>query len=194
MTVRKLVRKLVYTRENWKSRIEILIREGLKEKEEWRDCSSIERMGLISIHPFYGLSHVPHQLFPPFLSSRSGEHHPPPSVWIPPALSADRPGSYSARDAMPEATAGSSGKSFLQRARGKVLRWLRRSLRTTHQVNTLSHPLKGRSSQFLSRSRFDRINYLLRKQNLCIPPAVLLQLFSKNAFALSVTVVQWSIT
>ncbi|XP_025073883.1 anion exchange protein 2 isoform X7 [Pogonomyrmex barbatus] len=36
---------------------------------------------------------------------------------------------------MPEATAGSSGKSFLQRARGKVLRWLRRSLRTTHQVD-----------------------------------------------------------
>lgn len=36
---------------------------------------------------------------------------------------------------MPEAAAGSSGKSFLQRARGKVLRWLRRSLRTTHQVN-----------------------------------------------------------
>ncbi|KAG5337665.1 B3A2 protein, partial [Acromyrmex charruanus] len=36
---------------------------------------------------------------------------------------------------MPEATAGSSGKSFLQRARGKVLRWLRRSLRTTHQID-----------------------------------------------------------
>jgi hypothetical protein len=36
---------------------------------------------------------------------------------------------------MPEAAAGSSGKSFLQRARDKVLRWLRRSLRTTHQVN-----------------------------------------------------------
>nr|XP_050853768.1 anion exchange protein 2 isoform X2 [Vespula vulgaris] len=37
---------------------------------------------------------------------------------------------------MPEAGAGSSGKSFLQRARGKVLRWLRRSLRTTtHQVD-----------------------------------------------------------
>lgn len=39
---------------------------------------------------------------------------------------------------MPEAAAGSSGKSFLQRARGKVLRWLRRSLRTTHQVNVSS--------------------------------------------------------
>ncbi|XP_014486199.1 PREDICTED: band 3 anion transport protein isoform X3 [Dinoponera quadriceps] len=36
---------------------------------------------------------------------------------------------------MPETAAGSSGKSFLQRARGKVLRWLRRSLRTTHQVD-----------------------------------------------------------
>ncbi|XP_014613871.1 PREDICTED: anion exchange protein 2 isoform X1 [Polistes canadensis] len=37
---------------------------------------------------------------------------------------------------MPEAGAGSSGKSFLQKARGKVLRWLRRSLRTTtHQVD-----------------------------------------------------------
>ncbi|XP_018349830.1 PREDICTED: band 3 anion exchange protein isoform X2 [Trachymyrmex septentrionalis] len=36
---------------------------------------------------------------------------------------------------MPEATAGSSGKSFLQRARVKVLRWLRRSLRTTHQID-----------------------------------------------------------
>ncbi|XP_018315029.1 band 3 anion transport protein isoform X2 [Mycetomoellerius zeteki] len=36
---------------------------------------------------------------------------------------------------MPKATADSSGKSFLQRARGKVLRWLRRSLRTTHQID-----------------------------------------------------------
>ncbi|XP_011328913.1 band 3 anion transport protein isoform X4 [Ooceraea biroi] len=36
---------------------------------------------------------------------------------------------------MPEAVAGSSGKSFLQRAGSKVLRWLRRSLRTTHQVD-----------------------------------------------------------
>ncbi|XP_070520679.1 band 3 anion transport protein isoform X2 [Cardiocondyla obscurior] len=73
--------------------------------------------------------------FSPLSLSRSGGHHPPPSVWIPPALSADRPGCHSARDAMPEATAGSSGKSFLQRARGKVLRWLRRSLRTTHQID-----------------------------------------------------------
>ncbi|XP_012224582.2 band 3 anion transport protein isoform X3 [Linepithema humile] len=51
------------------------------------------------------------------------------------SASADRPGCRSARDAMPEAAAGSSGKSFLQRARGKVLRWLRRSLRTTSQVD-----------------------------------------------------------
>ncbi|XP_034170972.1 anion exchange protein Ae2 isoform X2 [Osmia lignaria lignaria] len=36
---------------------------------------------------------------------------------------------------MPEAAANSSGKSFLQRASGKVLRWLRRSLRTNHQVD-----------------------------------------------------------
>ncbi|XP_031828295.1 anion exchange protein Ae2 isoform X2 [Nomia melanderi] len=36
---------------------------------------------------------------------------------------------------MPEAAANSSGKSFLQRASGKVLRWLRRSLRTSHQVD-----------------------------------------------------------
>jgi len=54
------------------------------------------------------------------------------------SASADhRPGCRSARDAMPEAAAGSSGKSFLQRARGKVLRWLRRSLRTTHQVKEI---------------------------------------------------------
>ncbi|XP_054012180.1 band 3 anion exchange protein isoform X2 [Hylaeus anthracinus] len=36
---------------------------------------------------------------------------------------------------MPEVAANSSGKSFLQRASGKVLRWLRRSLRTSHQVD-----------------------------------------------------------
>ncbi|XP_029169549.1 band 3 anion transport protein isoform X2 [Nylanderia fulva] len=36
---------------------------------------------------------------------------------------------------MPEAAAGSSRKSFLERARGKLLRWLRRSLRTTHQAD-----------------------------------------------------------
>lgn len=35
---------------------------------------------------------------------------------------------------MPEAAGNSSGKSFLQRASSKVLRWLRRSLRTSHQV------------------------------------------------------------
>ncbi|XP_032665183.1 band 3 anion transport protein isoform X2 [Odontomachus brunneus] len=91
-------------------------------------------MGLISIrHPFFGSPPV----FPlsPSLFHSSRPRHPPPSVWVPPALSADRPGCHSARDAMPEAAAGSSGKSFLQRARGKVLRWLRRSLRTTHQVD-----------------------------------------------------------
>lgn len=54
------------------------------------------------------------------------------------SASADRPGCRSARDAMPEAAAGSSGKSFLQRARGKVLRWLRRSLGTTHQVKEIT--------------------------------------------------------
>lgn len=75
-------------------------------------------------------------LSPRLFHSSRPRHHPPPSVWVPPALSADRPGCLSARDAMPEAAAGSSGKSFLQRARGKVLRWLRRSLRTTHQVKT----------------------------------------------------------
>ncbi|XP_026299841.1 band 3 anion transport protein isoform X5 [Apis mellifera] len=36
---------------------------------------------------------------------------------------------------MPEAAGNSSGKSFLQRASSKVLRWLRRSLRTSHQVD-----------------------------------------------------------
>ncbi|XP_076171149.1 anion exchange protein Ae2 isoform X2 [Ptiloglossa arizonensis] len=36
---------------------------------------------------------------------------------------------------MPEAAANSSEKSFFQRASGKVLRWLRRSLRTSHQVD-----------------------------------------------------------
>ncbi|XP_063986657.1 band 3 anion transport protein isoform X2 [Diachasmimorpha longicaudata] len=36
---------------------------------------------------------------------------------------------------MPEAGASSSGKSFLQKARGKVLRWLRRSLLTSHQTD-----------------------------------------------------------
>ncbi|XP_043287277.1 band 3 anion transport protein isoform X2 [Venturia canescens] len=36
---------------------------------------------------------------------------------------------------MPEAGTSSSGKSFLQRARGKVLHWLRRSLRASHQVD-----------------------------------------------------------
>ncbi|XP_066588626.1 band 3 anion transport protein isoform X2 [Prorops nasuta] len=36
---------------------------------------------------------------------------------------------------MPEAGTGSSGKSLLQRAGGKVLRWLRRSLRPNHQVD-----------------------------------------------------------
>lgn len=133
--------------------------------------------------------------FPLFLSSRSGGHHPPPSVRILPALSADRPGCYSSRDAMPEATAGSSGKSFLQRARDKVLRWLRRSLRTTHQVNALSYLSKGRPPQFSSRARdsCNRINYPPRKPNLRIPPAVFLQLFSKYPFALFVIVIQWSI-
>jgi len=113
---------------------------------------------LISIHPYHGLSHIPHQLSP--LSSWSGGHHPPPSVRIPSALSVDRPGCHSARDAMPEATADSSGKSFLQRARGKVLRWLRRSLRTSHQVNALFHLSKDQSLQFSSRSRFVQSNKL----------------------------------
>ncbi|KAL6421028.1 hypothetical protein ACFW04_013566 [Cataglyphis niger] len=36
---------------------------------------------------------------------------------------------------MPEVAAGSSRKSFLERARSKLLRWLRRSLRTTHQID-----------------------------------------------------------
>ncbi|XP_072744179.1 band 3 anion transport protein isoform X4 [Anoplolepis gracilipes] len=36
---------------------------------------------------------------------------------------------------MPEVAAGSSRKSFLERARSKFLRWLRRSLRTTHQID-----------------------------------------------------------
>lgn len=59
-------------------------------------------------------------------------------------LAAERTSVTSARDAMPEAAANSSGKSFLQRASGKVLRWLRRSLRTSHQV--IKHPVCSRPS------------------------------------------------
>ncbi|KAK0093325.1 hypothetical protein PV326_013821 [Microctonus aethiopoides] len=36
---------------------------------------------------------------------------------------------------MPEASGNITGKTFLQKARGKVLRWLRRSLRTSHQAD-----------------------------------------------------------
>ena len=35
-----------------------------EKKEERRDYSSIEHMGMISIHPFHELSYVPHQLSP----------------------------------------------------------------------------------------------------------------------------------
>lgn len=62
-----------------------------------------------------------------------------PLVRVPPVPSANRPGCHSARDAMPEVAAGSSRKSFLERARSKLLRWLRRSLRTTHQVIKMGH-------------------------------------------------------
>lgn len=97
-------------------------------------------MGLISIGvrapSLPRFMRFPTSLFPLFLSSRySRWHHPPPLVRVPPVLSANRPGCHSARDAMPEVAAGSSRKSFLERARSKLLRWLRRSLRTTHQVN-----------------------------------------------------------
>lgn len=74
-------------------------------------------------------------------SSRPSVCWPPSGATLSVAVSvlevrarADRPGVTSARDAMPEAAANTSGKSFLQRASSKVLRWLRRSLRSSHQV------------------------------------------------------------
>lgn len=71
---------------------------------------------------------------------RSAAAAPSPSVWVFELEAREPSGAavISAPDTMPGAAANSSGKSFLQRASDKVLRWLRRSLRTSHQVIPLA--------------------------------------------------------
>lgn len=129
--------------DEWEGRVG----KGSRRKKQRRGDSLIERMGLISIH--VRASSLPRTVhafisppssFPSFsLPGLPGGTTLCPLVRVPPVLSANRPGCHSARDAMPEVAAGSSRKSFLERARSKLLRWLRRSLRTTHQVIKTDH-------------------------------------------------------
>lgn len=79
MTVRKLVRKLVYTRGNWKSRIEILIREGAERKR---------RMKRLLLDWAYGVD-----IDPPLLRivARSPPALPPPFSLPGPASTTLRP-------------------------------------------------------------------------------------------------------
>lgn len=176
-----LARKLVYTKGNWKSWIEILIngmsregrvgRQGKEEKEEWRDCSSIERIGLISIHPFYRLSRFPHQLSP--LSLFPVRRAPPSALSLDSSSSQRRPAGLSLgpgcharghrrflREVVPAAGAGQSSP-----------------LVTTLPADAPGEravPRKaGHPNSFRAHDSRDRINYSARKQNFLAPPAVL---------------------
>lgn len=152
--------------------------EKREKKEEWRDYSPIEHMGMISIHPFHELSYVPHQLSP--LSLFTVRQRPPSILSSDSSSSQHRPAGFS----LGPRCHAQGHRRFLREVVPAASARQSSPLVTTLPENDApgehsTVPSLERSPQFSLLSRFVQLNKLFSKKtkssysSCCASPAVL---------------------